>query len=131
MNTTGSATHLHQAELPPLTIPQDIWDQMAASEQSVLRRAQNVFDHLVLRETMPIVELREATGLAVEDLLPSLHALSGMRLVEVESDGQELVVKLIAVPDEHVKVMGPDNKARWIFVARPLVAPEIDPSQLN
>jgi len=131
MNTTGSTTNLNRAELPPLTIPKDIWDRMAAAEQSVLRGAQSVFDYLVHRERMPIVELREATGLGVEELLPSLHALSGMRLVEIESEGQELFVKLIAVPDEHVRVVGPDNKTRWIFVARPLVPPEVDPRELN
>lgn len=131
MFTTGSTTDLKQTELPPLTIPEEIWEQMAAHEQHVLRRAQKVIDHLLLRESMSIGDMREATGFGVEELLPSLHALSGMRLVEMQSDGQELSVSLIAVPDEHVRVIGPDDKTRWIFVARPLVPPEVDASQLN
>jgi hypothetical protein len=47
----------------------------------------------------------------------------------VSGSGPEL--HLIALPDEHVKVVGPDGQTRWIFVARPLVPPPVDPSKLN
>src|SRR5438552_4191238 len=92
---------------PPLTIPNDIWKQVSSDEKAVLRRAQKIVDHLLVREMQSLATLREGTGFAVEELLASLHALSGMRLVEVENDGREVLVKLIAVPDEHVRVVGP------------------------
>lgn len=131
MIATGSNPNIEQAEAPPLTIPEDVWAQVSLDEQLVLRRAQKVLDHLVLREAVTIADLREATDFDPEDLLGALRALAGMRLVDFENDGRDLVAKLIALPDEHVRVVGPDSKPRWLFISRPLVPPEVDPSDLN
>jgi hypothetical protein len=131
MTTTGSTTKPEQAELPPLTIPQDVWDPLPSNEKIVWRRAQKMFEHLALREALTLSALSEATELPMEELLEGLRALGGMNLIEFENDGRDLVIKLIAVPDEHVRIVGPDHKARWLFIARPLVAPEVEPTDLN
>ena len=131
MMTTGSTTNTEQTELPPLTIPKDVWDPLPSGEKAVWMRAQRMFDHLSLRETITLSELSEATGFAIEELLEGLRALGGMNLIEFENDGKELLIKLIAVPDEHVRIVGPDHKARWLFIARPLVAPQVEPRDLN
>jgi hypothetical protein len=44
---------------------------------------------------------------------------------------RELAKKLVALPDEHVKIVGPDGRVRWLFVARPIDAPDLDPLDLN
>jgi hypothetical protein len=90
-----------------------------------------MFDHLSLRERITLSDLSEATGFAIEELLEGLRALGGMNLIEFENDGKELLIKLIAVPDEHVRIVGPDHKTRWLFVARPIVAPDVAPGDLN
>jgi hypothetical protein len=131
MIATGSISKADKTEEPPLTIPPDVWAQVSPDEKVVLRRAQHILDHLVVRETIKLPDLREVTGLDVEDLLTGLRALVGMHLVEFDNEGRDLVAKLIAVPDEHVRVIGPDEKPRWLFVARPLSPPDVDPSQLN
>ena len=127
MMTPGSATN----SIPPLTIPKDVWEPLPSKEKAVWRRAQKIFEHLSMKDTIPVVTLSESTGFPIEELLEGLRALAGMNLIDFENDGQELVAKLIAVPDEHVRVVGPDDKTRWLFVARPLVAPEVDPFDLN
>ena len=131
MMTTGSTINTEQAELPPLTIPKDVWEPLPSSEKVVWRRAQKMFDHLTLRETITLSDLSEATGFAMGELLEGLRALGGMNLIEFENDGKDLIIKLIAVPDEHVRIVGPDEKTRWLFIARPLVAPDIAPGELN
>jgi hypothetical protein len=131
MMTTGSTTKNEQAESPPLTIPRDVWEPLPSSEKIVWRRAGKMFEHLTLRETITLSDMSEATGFPIEQLLEGLRALGGMNLIEFENDGKELVIKLIAVPDEHVRIVGPDDKTRWLFVARPLVAPDIAPGDLN
>jgi hypothetical protein len=131
MMTTGSTIDTEPAELPPLTIPKDVWEPLPSSEKVVWLRAQKMFDHLTLRETITLSALTEATGFAIDELLEGLRALGSMNLIEFVNDGKDLVIKLIAVPDEHVRVVGPDEKTRWLFIARPLVAPEIAPGELN
>jgi hypothetical protein len=131
MMTTGSTIDTEQTELPPLTIPQDVWEPLPSSEKVVWRRAQKMFDHLTLRETMTLAELSEATGFAIDELLEGLRALGGMNLIEFENNGKDLAIKLIAIPDEHVRIVGPDEKTRWLFIARPLVAPDVAPGELN
>lgn len=131
MIATGQSPNLEQAEAPPLTIPNDIWQQVSSEEKMVLRRAQRILDHLVLREAMSVPDLRELTGFKMEEVLTSLRALASMRLVAFDNDGRDLVANLIAIPDEHVRIVGPDEKPRWLFVARPLVPPDVDPKDLN
>lgn len=131
MMMTGSTTNTEQTNRPPLTIPKDVWDPLPSNEKLVWRRAQKMFDYLALRETITLSDLVESTGFSMEELLEGLRALGGMNLIDFENDGKDLIVKLIAVPDEHVRIVGPDRKTRWLFIARPLVAPDVAPADLN
>jgi hypothetical protein len=54
-----------------------------------------------------------------------------MNLVAFAPAQGDVVVQLVAVPDEHVRFVGPDGEPRWVFIARPLEAPDIDKSHLN
>jgi hypothetical protein len=54
-----------------------------------------------------------------------------MSLVDVESSARGPRITLLALPEEHVRIVGPDGQERWVFVARPLDPPTIDPKDLN
>jgi hypothetical protein len=54
-----------------------------------------------------------------------------MSLVHVDQGEPEPSVTLRALPESHVRIVGPDGRPRWVFVARPLDPPSIDPSELN
>jgi hypothetical protein len=71
------------------------------------------------------------TDLGVEQTLAGLRVLDGMDLVSIEATDNGPLVKLIAVPEEHVRIVGPDGQIRWLLVSRPLEPPEIDPATLN
>src|SRR5689334_23505293 len=100
MMNQGQSLELEAAEVPPLTIPNDVWQGVSPDEKLVLRRAQRILDHLVLSERMTLPEMRDKTGFDIEELLTSLRALAGMRLVTFDSEAGNLVAELIAVPDE-------------------------------
>ena len=123
--------HAAESESPPLTIPAELWQAMPSGEKALLRRAQGVLDVLALSGVSTLGELRTTMGLDAEALLHALRVLGGMDLVAFGPSGADLVIRLIAVPDEHVAVVGPDRKRRWLFVARPLVPRDIDPALLN
>ena len=61
----------------------------------------------------------------------SLQVLDGMSLVSIDATDNGPVVTLIALPDEHVRVVGPDGQTRWLFVARPLDPPALAETDLN
>ena len=73
----------------------------------------------------------ESTEMTADQVLLALRALDTMRLCLVGTEGRRVKIQLLAIPDEHVRIVGPDGKARWVFVARPLIAPEGDPLLLN
>jgi hypothetical protein len=102
--------------------------------------------------------LADVTGLSSMKLFEALSALSELGLIAVSSDANAnfsedeaeslldskgisqqlfaslvdlLKVELLALPEEHIKVVGPDKAERWVFIARPLSPPEVEPSQLN
>ena len=60
-----------------------------------------------------------------------MRVLDGMSLVEVESGERGPVLTLLALPEDHVRIVGPDGAVRWVFVARPLDPPEIEAESLN
>ena len=54
-----------------------------------------------------------------------------MDLVRIQSDDDGPLVTLVAMPDDHVRITGPDGAERWVFIARPIDAPELEPYELN
>jgi len=115
--------------LLPLTLPQELWVTLSPAQQAVYRRAEALLDVFSITRSVALSSVL-AQGPHAE-VLRALQVLGGMSLVEVEPGEDEPTVTLRALPDEHVRVVGVDGKARWIFVARPLEAPEIDPQNLN
>jgi hypothetical protein len=80
---------------------------------------------LALRDVFSRAEL------GAEQALAGLRVLQGMDLVNVESTEDGPLVRLVALPEEHVRIVGPDGQVRWLFVSRPLEVPEVDPATLN
>ncbi len=113
----------------PLTLPRELWAKLSPAEQAVYRRAEALLDSFTLEQTVPLARLLQQGPRA--EVLRALQVLGTMELVEVEPEDSGPTVTLKALPDEHVRVVGPDGQERWLFVARPLEAPEIDPALLN
>jgi hypothetical protein len=82
-------------------------------------------------KTLLLREVFGRTKLGAEQALAGLRVLQGMDLVNVEASDDGPVVKLVALPEEHVRIVGPDGQVRWLLVSRPLEAPEMDPATLN
>lgn len=115
----------------PLTVPEQLWALIPEEQKEVLRHADSVLHAITPGYPATLRDLHERTGIGLEDLIHALHALDGMDLVTVDNDGRGLVVTLVALPDEYVRFTDPSGTAGWIFVTRPIVAPELDASQLN
>jgi hypothetical protein len=113
----------------PLTLPRELWVKLSPAEQAVYRRAEALLDSFTLERSIPLSRLLQQGPRA--EVLRALQVLGTMELVEVAPEDEGPTVTLRAVPDEHVRVTGPDGQERWLFVARPLEAPEIEPSLLN
>ena len=80
---------------------------------------------------MALNALSKRAGLGLDDALEGLGVLHGMNLVEVESGVRDPMVTLLAEPDDYIRVVAPDDSVRWVFVARPVDAPQIQPQDLN
>jgi hypothetical protein len=113
----------------PLTLPKELWASLSPAQQAVYRRAEALLDVFSLERSVGLSRLLEQGPRA--EVLRALQVLGGMALVEIEAGDQEPVVTLRALPDEHVQVTGPDGRPHWIFVARPLNPPSVDPKLLN
>jgi hypothetical protein len=118
---------------PPLTLPRELWVKLSDEHQAACRSAEGLLE-LFSDSDDKTVLLRDVfvrTKLGAEQALAGLRVLQGMDLVNVESSDDGPLVTLVAVPEEHVRIVGPDGQVRWLLVSRPLEAPEMDPSTLN
>jgi len=64
-------------------------------------------------------------------VLSALRLLDTMALVNIEPSDDGPIFSLRATPEEHVRIQGPDKKPRWVFIARPVEAKDVDPKSLN
>lgn len=112
-------------------MPWELWSELTPPHQQVYRGAQQILDAFPESGRMALVEALESSQLSPEEAALAVQLLGNRNLVTVEVSGSGPELHLIALPDEHVKVVGPDRQTRWIFVARPLVPPPVDPSKLN
>ena len=126
--TTNPISTEAPLESLPLTLPEELWSKLDEPAQARYRQAQEALDVLAMRGVAAPHTLCQALGVEADELLAIVRLLEGMSLVAVDVGP---TVKLLALPDEHVRVVGPDGKVRWIFVARPMVAPDVDPATLN
>lgn len=130
MEPTNSKSSTEVTEYP-LTVPEQLWVLIPEDQKEVLRHADFVLHAITPGYPATLRDLHERTGMELEDLIHALHALDGMDLVTVDNDGRGLTVTLVALPDEYVRFTDASGTAGWIFVTRPIVAPDVDASQLN
>jgi hypothetical protein len=123
---------VHEAQgSPPLTLPRELWAKMSGEHQSACFAGEELLAMFAADNTITLRELFARSKLGPEQALAGLRVLQGMDLVSVEATEHGPRVKLVAVPEEHVRIVGPDGQVRWLLVSRPLETPEVDPSSLN
>jgi hypothetical protein len=124
------------AQLPevpglPLTIPEELWSNIAPEQQERCFAAQRVLRAFGGDRDLDLSDLAERLEAEPEDVLGGLHVLDAMSLVTSEESDEGPRFHLRALPDEHVRFVGPNGRTQWLFVARPLDPPEIEASSLN
>lgn len=118
-------------ESPPLTLPPELWVTLSREHQAACVSAEGLL-HAFDEEKSPLLKnLLATTPLSIEQTLAGLRVLEGMDLVTIEATDEGPLVTLIALPEEHVRIVGPDGNVRWLLVARPLEDPEVEPANLN
>lgn len=117
----------------PLRFPKTRWAALDAEEQQRLGDAQLLLDALKPIHVRTLQALVADTKLEQEAMGPALGVLDDLGLIawDEEVNDDDLLVKLIATPEEHLEVGFPDGEKRWIFIARPLVEPDIPKSRIN
>jgi hypothetical protein len=116
---------------PPLTLPRELWSKMSREHQAACQAAEELIGTFSANNTILLRDLFTRTALGAEQALAGLRILQGMDLVHVEATENGPLVELVAVPEEHVRIVGPDRQVRWLLVSRPLQLPEVNPSSLN
>lgn len=117
-----------ESELP-LAMPPELWHRLEDHRRAIFVEAQTVLDRLRSAESIAAVDLCRQMSRTLEGLLPALRLLRALELIDV---GPGATIVLVALPDEPLRVKGPDGKWRWMFVSRPLRDPSLsDPSRLS
>jgi hypothetical protein len=115
----------------PLGFPQELWSEMTEQHRAACTSAQSLIGAFGGDRTLSLKAVSRRAGIPFGDALAGLRILDGMELVEVESSDDGPVITLIALPDDHVRIIGPDGAVRWVFIARPLDGPDVAPEDLN
>jgi hypothetical protein len=122
-----------RAEKLPPALSHELWDSLTPHQQALFQRADHLLDTFTPHPeaAQSLEDLVEKSGDDADDVLSALRLLDTMALVSVEASDAGPVFSLRATPEEHVRIKGPDNKPRWVFIARPVEPREVDPSSLN
>jgi hypothetical protein len=115
----------------PLTIPEELWSNISPEQQERCIAAQRVLGAFAGDRDLDLSDLAERLEVEPEAVLGGLHVLDAMSLVTSEESDEGPRFHLRAVPDEHVRFVGPNGRTQWLFVARPLDPPEIEAASLN
>ena len=115
----------------PLTIPEELWSNISPEQQERCIAAQRVLGAFAGDRDLDLSDLAERLAEEPEDVLGGLHVLDAMSLVTSEESDDGPRFHLRALPDEHVRFVGPNGRTQWLFVARPLDPPEIEAASLN
>lgn len=130
-----AALKSQMASLPPnglpLTIPEELWSKIEPEQRERCINAQRVLGAFAGDRDLDLEDLAERLDSAPEDVLGGLHVLDAMALVTTEESDGGPRFHLRAVPDEHVRFVGPNGRTQWLFVARPLDPPEVASDSLN
>ena len=117
----------------PLALSQELWEGLTPSQRELFQRADHLLDAFTFDPQLAqsLDDLVEKSGDDADDVLSALRLLDTMALVNVEPSDEGPVFSLRATPEEHVRIQGPDNKPRWVFIARPVELRDVDPKTLN
>jgi hypothetical protein len=117
----------------PLALSQELWEALTPTQQELFQRADHLLDAFTFDPELAqsLDDLVEKSGNDADDVLSALRLLDTMALVNVEPSDDGPIFSLRATPEEHVRIKGPDNKPRWVFIARPVEPREVDPNTLN
>jgi hypothetical protein len=115
----------------PLTLPRELWAKMSNEHQAACRSADELLELFASDTPVLLRDVFTRSKLGAEQALAGLRILQGMELVSVEATEDGPLVNLVALPEEHVRIVGPDSQVRWLLVSRPIEPPDIEPSQLN
>jgi hypothetical protein len=115
----------------PLTIPGELWAALSPDQKDIYRRAQNILTELEAEHQLSLTDILVRVQAPLPEVLPALQVLDTMSLVDAEATGTGPVFTLRAIPDEHVRIVGPTGQVQWLFVARPIEPPEIPEALLN
>ncbi len=115
----------------PLTIPEELWSKIAPDQQARCLNAQRVLAAFAGDRDLDLTDLAERLEAEPEDVLGGLHVLDAMALVTTEESDDGPRFHLRAMPDEHVRFVGPNGRIQWLFVARPLDPPDVASESLN
>jgi hypothetical protein len=129
-NTRESDAGLEMAALP-LTLPKELWQTLGPEAQTAYRRAEELLDAFSGENKLSVGELGARSNLSTESVLGGLEVLERSALVTIEGSHHGPLVTLIAVPEAHIPVRGPDGVVRWLFVARPLEPEHVSERELN
>ena len=116
---------------PPLAIPAEIWADLTVEQKAACSSGHALIGAFGWDRTMALKELSKRAALGQDEALEGLRVLHSMNLVAVESGDSVLIVTLLARPEDYVRVIAPDDSVRWVFVTRPVEAPQICPQDLN
>lgn len=132
MAATNSVSTSENEKLP-LALSQELWEALTPTQRELFQRADHLLDAFTFAPevSQSLDDLVEQSGDNADDVLSALRLLDTMALVQVESSEDGPIFSLRATPEEHVRITGPDNKPRWVFIARPVEPREVDPSTLN
>ena len=136
MLSFSSMSAPHFAATPdklPLALSQELWEALTPTQQQLFQRADSLLDTFDPDpdSAQSLEDLVEKSGDDADDVLSALRLLDTMALVNVEASEEGPLFSLRATPEEHVRIQGPDNKPRWVFIARPVEPRDVDPKALN
>lgn len=117
----------------PLALSRELWEALTPTQRELFQRADHLLDTFTFAPEVEqsLDDLVEKSGDDADEVLSALRLLDTMALVNVEASEDGPVFSLRATPEEHVRIQGPDKKMRWVFIARPVEAKDVDPSTLN
>lgn len=115
----------------PLGFPEELWGEMSEQHRAACSSAQALLGAFGPERTVPLRAVSKRAGLTTPEALEGLRVLDGMDLVQVAPGDHGPLITVMATPEDHVRIVGPDGAVRWVFIARPIDPPEVEEHELN
>jgi len=130
----GPQTFAHEVTATtarPLGFPVELWEEMSEQHRAACTSAQTLLGAFGSERTVPLRAASKRVGLTMQEALEGLRVLDGMDLVRVQPGDHGPLVTVMATPEDHVRIVGPDGAVRWVFIAKPIDPPEVEEYELN